>query len=68
MDDGSKMNLPHLPAQEGFYSALAKTECSNDEYRHTQGAWKEFGCLVRLHIHIPSDGYYADGQNESISF
>ena len=44
MDDWEKLKLPQLPAKENFYTHLAQSDISDDDYKHAKLVWEKFTC------------------------
>lgn len=42
VDSWEKLNHPHLPSREEFYSRLSESEISTHEYEFAQKVWKEY--------------------------
>ena len=44
-----RLNEDRLPSKSAFYSQLTDSDISDEDYRHAQEVWKEFG-LSLIHI------------------
>jgi len=44
VDSVDRLNETKLPPKETFYSKLNDTNISDEDYKHAQTVWKEFGC------------------------
>ena len=44
IDSVNRLNESKLPPKSAFYSNLTGSGISNEDYKHAQAVWKEFGC------------------------
>jgi len=44
IDSVNRLNENKLPPKSAFYSNLTGSGISNEDYKHAQAVWKEFGC------------------------
>jgi len=52
MDSLERLDETQLPSKTAFYSKLNNTEISDEDYKHAQTVWKEFGCkTIRDYYH-----------------
>jgi len=51
MDSLERLNETQLPSKTAFYSKLNETEISDEDYKHAQTVWKEFGCKTIRDYH-----------------
>ena len=51
MTEFDKLGVDNLPPKKNFYSKLNNTDRSDEDYKHAQKVWNEFGCKTMRDYH-----------------